>query len=423
MDENKKVSDNNIDMDPAEGTEKKEQKNLKESEGTTKIKKRHIFLYALEGIVFLAVLICTIFIFKLTRAEKLNIAKSEIKINTNYSGGEDTNVSAEAESDIESGDEKTPKRAEEVEAQKLKEAEQRAQIEKEMYEKSGGKFMLAFFGVDSREGDLGKGTRSDSMMICSIDMDTHEVRLVSIYRDAYLNLGNGSYNKCNAAYAIGGPVQAMSMINVNTDLYVSDYVTVGFEGLVDAIDALGGVPIEVTEEEMFHLNNYQMTMAEQLGVEYKPVVFPGMQVLNGLQATAYCRIRYTKGYDFKRTERQRTVLTAMLERCSHVSLSALTSAITSIMPNVSTSLSLNDIISMLSLASDYEVTVSDGFPFTDKVLGATVGEKGSCIIPNDLTSNVKKLHKVLFDDDNYEPSAEVKKYSNQIKENVAEYIP
>lgn len=387
------------------------------------IKKRHIFLYAVEGIVLILALICTVFVFKLTRAEKVNIEKSDIKVNTNYSGEENVTASM-LESSYESEEEiKTPKRAEEVEAQKKKEAEQRAIIEKEMYEKSGGKFMLAFFGVDSREGDLGKGTRSDSMMICSIDMNTHEVRLISIYRDAYLNLGNGSYNKCNAAYAIGGPVQAMSMINVNTDLFVTDYVTVGFEGLVDAIDALGGVPIEVTEEELFHLNNYQMTMAEQLGVEYKPVVFPGMQVLNGLQATAYCRIRYTKGYDFKRTERQRTVLTAMLERCSHVSLTALTSAITSIVPNVSTSLSLDDIVSMLSLASDYEVTVSDGFPFTDKVLGATVGEKGSCVIPNDLTANVKKLHKVLFDDDNYEPSAEIKKYSQKIKEDVADYLP
>jgi len=382
--------------------------------------KFHIPFYALEVLVLFAVCVAGLYIFKLTRAEKINISKEQIAVNVN-SSAEETNPVQVSETDETSTEEIAE--ADVSEDEKALEAQKRAEIEAELYERSGGKFMLAFFGVDSREGDLGKGTRSDSMMICAIDMNTHEVRLVSIYRDAYMNLGNGSYNKCNAAYAIGGPVQALSMINVNTDLYITDYVTVGFRGLIDAIDALGGVPIDVTEEEIFHLNNYQMTMAEELGTTYTPVVYPGMQMLNGLQATAYCRIRYTKGYDFKRTERQRDVITAMLERCSSVSMGAISDAVTSIMPNISTSLSLNDIISMLSLASDYSVTVSDGFPFTDKVLGVTVGEKGSCVVPNTLTSNVKKLHKVLFDDENYEPSSEIKKYSAKIAEDVAPYLP
>ena len=151
-----------------------------------------------------------------------------------------------------------------------------------------GIFNLAFFGVDARDGSLGKGNRSDTIMICSIDMDTHEIRLISIYRDTYLNLGNDTYKKCNTAYAQGGPEQAINMINMNMDMYVTDYITVGFEGLKKAIDALGGIEMDVTETEITHLNNYQSTMAEEMGIEYTPVTRPGVQVLNGLQATAYC---------------------------------------------------------------------------------------------------------------------------------------
>ena len=114
---------------------------------------------------------------------------------------------------------------------------------------------VAFFGVDARDGSLGKGNRSDTIMVCSINMDTHEVRLISIYRDTYLNLGNDIYKKCNSAYARGGPEQAIGMINMNTDLYVTDYITVGFEGLMKAVDALGGIEMDITETEMIHLNN------------------------------------------------------------------------------------------------------------------------------------------------------------------------
>ncbi|MBQ8877835.1 MAG: LCP family protein, partial [Lachnospiraceae bacterium] len=110
-----------------------------------------------------------------------------------------------------------------------------------------GVYNVAFFGVDARDGSLGKGNRSDTIMICSVDMDKHEIRLISVLRDTYLNVGNDSYGKCNKAYALGGPEQAISMINMNTDLYLTDYVTVGFEGVMKAVDALGGVEIDVTQ--------------------------------------------------------------------------------------------------------------------------------------------------------------------------------
>ena len=175
---------------------------------------------------------------------------------------------------------------------------------------------IALFGVDSTEGALTKNTRSDTIMIASINLDTGDCKLVSVYRDTYLNLSNDTYNKCNAAYAKGGPMQAINMLNMNLDMNITDFVTVGFSGLTETIDALGGVYIDVKEAEISHLNNYQIsivgtskdgktyTAAEG---SYTPVTQAGYQKLNGLQATAYCRIRYV-GNDFERTARQRRVL-------------------------------------------------------------------------------------------------------------------
>lgn len=376
--------------------------------------KKHIPLYIVEGVVLIAVVVGLIGIIYATKMNKVNLDESKIEVNEQNVPEE--NVNEDVLPEIQGGEVVTQVQISEEE----KEAKEKAA--KELYGKYDGKLAIAFFGVDSRDQDLGAGTRSDSIMICLIDMDTHEAKLVSIYRDTYLNLGNDKYNKCNSAYAIGGPERAISMININTDLFISDYVTVGFRGLIDAIDALGGIPIEVTEEEIFHLNNYQMTMAEELGVSYTPVVFPGMQMLNGLQATAYCRIRYTSGYDFKRTERQRNVLTAMLEKTGSVSLPTLTAALTKVFPNVATSLSLDDLVSLMSLASDYTVTVSEGFPFKGMVTTGTIGDKGSCVVPDDLYGNVIKLHEVLYGEENYKPSKAVQKYSAKIEQDTADYL-
>ena len=139
---------------------------------------------------------------------------------------------------------------------------------------------IALFGVDSTTGALTKNTRSDTIMIASINQDTGECKLVSIYRDTYLNLSNDSYNKCNAAYAKGGPEQAINMLNMNLDMNITDFVTVGFAGLTDAVDALGGVMIDVDDSEISHLNNYQLCIAEDLKRSYTPVKDTGYQLLD-----------------------------------------------------------------------------------------------------------------------------------------------
>lgn len=295
---------------------------------------------------------------------------------------------------------------------------QKEEVEKKV---SKGYRNIALFGVDARDGELGRGTRSDTIIIASINQDTQEIKLVSVFRDTYLNLGNDSYNKCNAAYAQGGPEQAINMLNTNLDLDITDYVTVGFGGLIDSVDALGGIEMEVTDAEISHLNNYQLTMSEELGVDYIPVKRSGKQLLNGMQATAYCRIRYTKGDDFRRAERQRDVLTAMMEKAKEAPASSLRQMVTAILPEVETSLNINEIISVLGSVAGYNVVASDGFPFEESRTGASVGSKGSCVIPDDLEENVIALHELLYPETKYRPSRQVLSISGEIDALTLEY--
>ena len=282
---------------------------------------------------------------------------------------------------------------------------------------------IALFGVDSREGDLGKGTRSDSIIIASINEETGEIKLCSVYRDTYLNLSNDSYNKCNSAYAKGGPEQAIIMLNMNLDLNITDYVTIGFDGLTDVIDALGGVYVDVSEAEIPHLNNYQISMVGTTsdgqtftateGKDYTAVTTAGYQKLNGLQATAYCRIRYV-GNDFERAERQREVLAAVMDQAQKASVSDLNKILDEVLPHVATSLDVDEMVGMLADVTKYNITGSDGFPFESNRATGKVGSKGSCVIPNNLAQNVVMLHEFLFDETDYTVSKEVQNYSDKI---------
>lgn len=289
---------------------------------------------------------------------------------------------------------------------------------------------VALFGVDSRNGSLGKGNRSDTIMIASINMDTGDVKLVSVYRDTYLNLGNDTYNKCNSAYAKGGPEQAIIMLNKNLDMNITDYVTVGFEGLTSVIDALGGVEIDVTEAEIEHLNNYQISMVgttkdnihfeATAGVDYTPVTQPGLQTLNGLQATAFCRIRYI-GDDFARTQRQQEVIQAIAAKAKQASPAKLNSTADAVMSNISTSFELSEIVELLGDITKYSIVATDGFPFADSRTTGNVGAKGSCVIPLDLKTNVQKLHAFLFNAQDYQVSPEVEACSSKVASDTKAY--
>ncbi len=277
---------------------------------------------------------------------------------------------------------------------------------------------IALFGVDSREQDLLSGdNRSDTIMICSVNKKTGETRLVSVYRDTLLNIGGGDYRKCNAAYAYGGPQQAVAMLNSNLDLNITDFVTIGFEGLAETIDALGGIDLEITEEEMEYMNSYMDDMYYEIGKEYEEVTDWGMQHLSGIQATAYCRIRYTEGDDFRRAERQRTVLMLTMEKAKKANPVRLAAAAGAVLGRTATSLSSTELMLFILRARMMDITESTGFPTEEDRMFATINGE-SCVVPYYLTTNVKKLHRTLFDQDEYEPSPTVE----EINENINAYV-
>ena len=273
---------------------------------------------------------------------------------------------------------------------------------------------IALFGVDSRDQDLLSGdNRSDTIMICSVNKKTGETRLVSVYRDTLLNIGGGDYRKCNAAYAFGGPQQAVAMLNANLDLNITDFVTVGFEGLAETIDALGGIDLEITEEEMEYMNSYMDDMYYEIGTEYDEVADWGMQHLSGIQATAYCRIRYTAGDDFRRAERQRTVLMLTMEKARKANPLRLAAAAGAVMGRTATSLSSGELMLFILRARMMDITESTGFPTEEDRIFATVNGE-SCVVPYYLTTNVRKLHQTLFEQEDYEPSSTVEEFNDII---------
>ena len=281
---------------------------------------------------------------------------------------------------------------------------------------------IALFGLDSTVGELKQNTRSDTIMIASINSETKEVRLMSVYRDTYLNLGNDTYNKCNAAYAKGGPKQAINMLNMNLDLDITDFAAVGFKGVIDVVDAVGGVWIEVDSAELEHINNYQISISENLKTDYTPVKTTGLQKLNGLQATAYCRIRYTAGDDFKRTERQREVLQAIMEEAKDLDVASLTKIANNVFGNFYTSVDLQEVISLLSDLPSYTIIDEGGFPSNDFRTGATIGGIGDSVICTDLEKAVVDFHKRFFADEEYVVSDTLKGISQTIHANTDAFV-
>ncbi|MCD8337915.1 MAG: LCP family protein [Lachnospiraceae bacterium] len=276
---------------------------------------------------------------------------------------------------------------------------------------SSGYRNIAIFGVDSREGELESGTRSDTIIIASINKRTGDIKLVSVYRDTYLDNTDGSYRKATEAYAYGGASLAVNMLNKNLDLDIEDYVTVDFEAVIEVVDELGGIEVTLDDEEVYWLNAYLVETSEVTGRSYTEVTSSGTQTLTGIQAMAYCRIRYTTGWDYKRTERQRTVLTQILKRAQQQGVTGLLAIVNNLIPYISTSLDNTELISLATGISKYEIVDSQGFPFTSTTANLSAGD---CVVPQTLASNVAELHELLFGTTDYTPSSTVQEISSSI---------
>lgn len=280
---------------------------------------------------------------------------------------------------------------------------------------------IGLVGLDNRSNKLKSGN-SDTMIIASINNDTKKVKLVSVYRDTYLRIGedsegNGQYSKANAAYAKGGAEQFLNMLNTNLDLNVTDFVSVDFQAVAEAVELLGGIDVELKEEEVVHLNNYCVETSKVTGMDYTPLEKKeGTHHLNGVQTVAYARIRYTAGNDFRRAARQREVIYKIVEKAKKSDIATLSKILDKVFPNIYTSFTKAEILQMGMSMLSYDIEDQTGFPF-DHLYGQRVKDAmggKDVVLPVTLESNVIKLHEFLYPEDSYTPSEEVKAYSQRI---------
>lgn len=306
-------------------------------------------------------------------------------------------------------------------------------IDDKVDEKLSGYTNIALFGLDARNGAFDSATRSDSIIIVSINNDTGAIKMLSVYRDTMLKLvdddGEVRYSKVNSAYNSGGVKEAVATLNANLDLNITDYVIVNFAGLTEIIDMLGGLDLPVTEDERVLINQYCIDMLTEAGSDEAPPVLSqsGDVHLNGLQATAYCRIRKVTYYDpegnavsndFGRTARQRVVMEKLVSKAKNSGLSNLLSLAQRILNMnteeqtfIKTSMLYDEIMDLVPVMIDYNITGSEGFPYT-----LTTGrvDGASMVIAKGLSYNVSLLHKFLFDEDNYQVSSQVQEISDYL---------
>lgn len=269
---------------------------------------------------------------------------------------------------------------------------------------------IAIFGVDSRSDDYGVGNRSDCIIIASINNSTGEIKLISVYRDTYVNIKGHGLDKITHAYSYGEALLAINTLNKNLDLNIKEFVTVNFDSVAKAVDQLGGVKINITSEETKYINPYIDETSRVTGKAANHITQAGTYNLDGVQAVAYSRIRYTAGGDYKRTERMRTVIEAMFTKLKTKNVAEINSFADKILPCVYTNISSGDLISMIPSMAKYKVGESIGWPYETK--GKTMDRWYG--IPVTLESNVTKLHKEAFNDESYTPSEDVKSISNSI---------
>lgn len=281
-------------------------------------------------------------------------------------------------------------------------------------EQTKGYTTIALYGVDSRDSNLNTGTNSDAIILLSINKDTKEVKMVSVYRDTLLQIQSDSQttHKVNYAYQLGGALMSINTLNANLDLDISDYITVDFNAMADIINALGGVEVTVTEDEV---NNLNKNLAEQIGISGKyseGVHEAGTKVLNGQQAVAYSRIRSTGKGDITRTMRQRTVLLGLVNKMIDADNKMISNLIDVSFSCISTSLTKDEVTSLAKDIADYKITGNIGFPFAYTPM--SLDGKGSVIVAADLNANVTALHEYLYGTSGYAPSTTASSISAEV---------
>lgn len=284
----------------------------------------------------------------------------------------------------------------------------------EAYRDTGAYTNVALFGLDSREGEIDGGVRSDCIMIASINNETNDVKIVSVYRDTLMQQQDGTYEKANAAYSYGGPQEAIALLNRNLDMDIKKYVSVNFNALADVIDLLGGIEIDLTEEEMIWTRGYASETSKVVGRPTEELTQAGLQTLDGIQAVSYARVRKTLGDDFKRTERQRIVLQKVVEKAQQADIATLNKIIDVVFPQISTNFMPKELMGIAANALNYKIGEMSGFPFEQMPCDNVKNLAGSYVAPVGHVKNVTELHAFLFQETDYIPSEKVEEVDEDV---------
>lgn len=290
--------------------------------------------------------------------------------------------------------------------------EQEEEKEEEIPEgKNSGSENFAIFGVDTRSNNLNRGTRSDSIMVVHVNHETKQVFVSSILRDCYVKIQDYGYEKITHAHSYGGPELALQTVNTNFDLNLDKYITVNFINVADLVDDLGGIEQEITSEEVKYINSYISEINGIRGTQSSNINEAGTYNLDGTQAVAYTRIRYTEGGDYKRSERQREILFKMFAKAKQLETTDAAALVAEMLEEVNTNYSSNDVTELLYHLSEYDIVGMDVYPkvfYSGKIQGAFVEA------PDTLVDMCVSMHNFLYPGVTYEPSQTVQEISNQI---------
>lgn len=259
---------------------------------------------------------------------------------------------------------------------------------------------IVILGVDTRDMTKFEGSRTDSIIIVSLNKKTNELNLISVYRDSLLDIEDVGLDKVTHAFAYGGPERTINTLNRNLDLNITEFAALNFRTVQTIVDDVGGIDVDVAEDEIEQMNYYLPGTARYLGCEYTLIDHAGIQHLDGVQAVTYSRIRHTEGGDYKRTERMRTVLTAVFEQAKTMSISELSALMDDVMPEISTNMTASDIIPLMFRLPSMEICGSTGWPY-DKEAYISPYTGVWYAAPVTLRSNVERLHTELFGEADY----------------------
>ncbi len=233
--------------------------------------------------------------------------------------------------------------------------EHEAALEKlpDAQETATGTYNLLLIGVDRRNSSW--NGNSDVMMLVTVNYDRKTIYLTSFLRDLYANIPGVGIKKLNASCAYGGAPLCVETIKSNYGVMIDNYAMVDFNAMIDIVDILGGVDLELDDEEVKIANDYIKSMCKANGVEFEDhrIAESGLQHLDGYQAVGYARNRYSGGtYDFGRTERQRKVVMSIFNKMKGSSLSTLTSLAQNVLPYVTHNVEESKVLSLLSQLPD-----------------------------------------------------------------------